>query len=227
MANGEIERIKKRIYERLKTIGKTPSQASIEAGHDRNYLSELGRKKHNLKALNVSPLAGVLETSVDFILLKTDDPSPGIPSEMRRAVPILDYASASAFAEAQPEHAAAWRAQATVIPDASVSERAFALVLSDARMAAPEGREPSFRVGDLIIVDPTVAPNPGEFVIARLHEDNETLFAQYHLRRERESGQKFVELAPLNPAFPTIVMDWRHPGQIIGTMIEHRRYWRK
>ncbi len=81
---------------------------------------------------------------------------------------------------------------------------------------------PQFKEGDLIIVDPDEAPQPGDYVVAK-NGSNEATFKKYRPRGIDENGQEVFELVPLNDDYPTMHSD-RQPIQIIGVMVEHRSY---
>jgi SOS-response transcriptional repressor LexA len=98
----------------------------------------------------------------------------------------------------------------------SLGPHAFALTIHGTSML------PEFREGDIILVDPDVLPTPGDFVVAR-NAENEATFKKYRSRGVNERGENIIELVPLNPDFPTLRSDTT-PIQIIGTMMEHRRY---
>ena len=105
--------------------------------------------------------------------------------------------------------------------DARVGPHAFALVIEGDSMT------PEFRPGDKVIIDPTVAPRPGEYVVAKRHKDQRATFKKYRLRGQDSRGRDMIELVPLNLDWPTLVIDADNPGAIIGTMVEHRRYRRE
>ncbi len=79
---------------------------------------------------------------------------------------------------------------------------------------------PQFKEGDLIIVDPDEAPQPGDYVVAK-NGSNEATFKKYRPRGIDENGQEVFELVPLNDDYPTMHSDRQHI-QIIGVMVEHR-----
>ncbi len=79
---------------------------------------------------------------------------------------------------------------------------------------------PQFKEGDLIIVDPDEAPQPGDYVVAK-NGSNEATFKKYRPRGIGENGQEVFELVPLNDDYPTMHSDRQHI-QIIGVMVEHR-----
>lgn len=84
--------------------------------------------------------------------------------------------------------------------------------------------EPDFKEGDLILVDPTVRPRPGSFVVAKNGRDEAT-FKKYRHRSVDFLGNDIFELVPLNDDYPTMRSD-EQPIEIIGTMVEHRRNYR-
>lgn len=95
-----------------------------------------------------------------------------------------------------------------------------------------EGRsmEPDFLDGDILIIDPTLSPLPGDFVVAERQspytDGAEWTFKKYRPRGINEFGQEVYELTPLNPDFPILRSD-REQCYIIGVMIEHRRRYRR
>ncbi len=99
-----------------------------------------------------------------------------------------------------------------LMTDLSVSAEAFALELADESML------PDFRPGDRVIVDPSVKPLPGDFVVAV--NDTGTHFLKYRPRTATA-----FELSPLNSDYPSLHSD-HSTIQIVGTMVEHRRYRR-
>lgn len=90
--------------------------------------------------------------------------------------------------------------------------------------------EPDFLEGDIIVIDPTIHPMPGDFVIAtrvsKFSDDMETTFKKYRPRGYDEYGNEIFELIPLNEDYP--VYSSRTEGlSIIGVMVEHRRSYRR
>lgn len=84
---------------------------------------------------------------------------------------------------------------------------------------------PDFRPGDRVLIDPDISPRPGDFVAAR-NTKQEATFKKYRVRGINESGQEVFELVPLNDDYPVLRSD-EHHLVVIGTMIEHRRKFRR
>lgn len=84
---------------------------------------------------------------------------------------------------------------------------------------------PEFRPGDRVLIDPEVSPGPGDFVAAR-NTKREATFKKYRVRGIDGFGVEVFELVPLNDDYPVLRSD-EHHLVVIGTMIEHRRKFRR
>ncbi|HAV5450869.1 helix-turn-helix domain-containing protein [Acinetobacter baumannii] len=81
--------------------------------------------------------------------------------------------------------------------------------------------EPDFKEGDMLIVDASITPKPGCFVIAQ-NGSHEATFKKYRVLSHDEYGRDIFELIPLNPDFPTL-SSITHDIRIIGVVIRHMR----
>jgi len=135
-----------------------------------------------------------------------------------RQIPLISSVQAGLWTEIgqtfEPADSDTW-----LLTDLDLSGRAFALEIKGESML------PDFKPGGRVIIDPAIAPSPGDFVVAR-NGSNEATFKKYRPRGLNERGQQVIELVPLNPDFPALRSD-TSPITIIGTMVEHRRYRRK
>lgn len=102
-----------------------------------------------------------------------------------------------------------------------LSRVAFALQIEGDSMM------PEFQAGDIIIVDPEVAPMPGDYVVAKLDNEQTATFKKYRSRGTDATGFECFELVPLNDDYATVTVSASNPGRVIGTMIEHRRKRRR
>lgn len=135
-----------------------------------------------------------------------------------RSVPLISYVQAGSWTDVVDSYAPG-AASEYLVTDRDVSRSAFALEIKGNSML------PKFEPGDRVIIDPSVAPQPGDFVVAKNHE-GEATFKKYRPRGINERGDMVFELVPLNDDFPTIRSDVT-PMRIIGTMIERREYRRR
>lgn len=145
--------------------------------------------------------------------------SPSADAPHTTLVPVIDRVQAGGWTEVEdPFEVGA--ADEYLQTELQVGSGTFAVVIEGRSM------EPEFRPGDKVIIDPAVKPRPGDFVIAKRDNDHEATFKKYRLRSQDDQGRDVIELTPINPDWPTLMIDQYNPGHIVGTMIEHRRYRR-
>lgn len=140
-------------------------------------------------------------------------------------VPVLSFAQVS-LVHARGGAQAAEIYDGYISTDRELSAQSFALEIRDDSMVAPPNTgEESFHEGDRIIVDCSVAPLPGDFIVAS-DGSSEAIFRKYRPRGVDESGHEVFELVPLNPDYPVLRSD-RQEARVIGVMVELRRYRKK
>lgn len=178
------------------------------------------------KGRYLNDLAAALGVTVDWLLAGGSDgpeqPILGyhnvepavIPQGSR--VPILSYVQAGNWRE-MCEQATTFDGNVEYVSaSVDIGPCGFGLWLRGDSML------PQFKEGDLIIVDPDEAPQPGDYVVAK-NGNNEATFKKYRPRGVDENGQEVFELVPLNDDYPSMHSDRQHI-QIIGVMVEHRSY---
>jgi SOS-response transcriptional repressor LexA len=141
------------------------------------------------------------------------------PSTMgNRRIPVINSIQAGMLTEVVDSLPVGW-AHEWLETDIDVSPNSFALLIEG------ESMEPDFREGDKVIIDPLIQPQPGYFVVAKNGKEEAT-FKKYRPRGLTEAGAEIFELVPLNPDYSPIRSDQMRL-QIIGVMVEHRRYRRR
>lgn len=132
-----------------------------------------------------------------------------------RRIPLISYVQAGVWTNVvdtfQPGDADEF-----LLTDLELSGNAFALEIKGDSML------PEFKPGDRVIIDPNIAPAPGDFVVAKNGEEEAT-FKKYRPRGVNEHGDIVFELVPLNEDYPSMRSDLM-PIRIVGTMVEHRKY---
>lgn len=137
-----------------------------------------------------------------------------------RSIPVISLIQAGKMTEiTDPYPCGAGFAVEYVDEAADYSPWTFGLEISGDSML------PDFRPGDRVIIDPELAPNPGDFVAAR-NSHEEATFKKYRPRGMDAAGNMVFELVPLNPDYPTMRSDIQHL-QVIGVMVEHRKKFRR
>lgn len=141
---------------------------------------------------------------------------PATPS--LRPIPVISSAQAGALRDMDTPYPPG-AGYAYEYTDQQLSKWAFALDVEGVSMM------PEFRPGDRIIIEPEIAPNPGDFVVARNGTDQAT-FKKYRPRGIDGSGNMVFELVPLNDDYATLRSDTEHLT-VIGVMTEHRKKYRR
>lgn len=142
-----------------------------------------------------------------------------VSSSMRR-VPVISYVAAAGWTDVVDAYEPG-DGHTTIETDDPVSNDAFALIVQGDSMM------PEFRPGDRIVVDPAQTAQPGEYVVAKLDSRDQATFKKYRPRGYDSDDNEIIELAPLNPDWPTLYIDANSPGHIIGPVVQHRRNLRR
>lgn len=204
-------------------IGKAPAQISQWLNASVNSKTGKPRVMSNAIAREIELKTGKPSGWMDAPANKDDLKTPGgsnaefvMPSGVRR-VPVISYVQAGMWTEIvnsfQPGDANEW-----LVTSDTHSPNTFVLVVRGNSM------EPDFKDGDLVVIDPSVRPRPGSFVVAKNGREEAT-FKKYRPRSVDVLGNDIFELIPLNEDYPTMRSN-EQAIEIIGTMVEHRRFYR-
>lgn len=196
-----------------KSLDLTLDQLSELAKVDVSNLSKVERGLSGYSKESIDRIARALSVPLEVLFAEGSNVNP-IPRGSR-TIPVLDYVQAGE-----------WTASRGGRPDPEIQEH----ILTDIRSSAEtfalringDSMTPDFREGDCVLIDPSISPRPGDFVVAA-NGDEGALFKQYREREVDSSGKPVIELVPLNSAYPIYRGDVV-PLRIIGTMLEHRRY---
>ena len=130
-------------------------------------------------------------------------------------IPIISCVEAGRWTEIMDAYTLG-EGQAFIFTENEVASCSFALKFKGDSML------PQFKEGDVVVIDPTLTPLPGDYVVAKNNSESCT-FKKFRPRGINERGEQVVELVPLNPDYPPIRSDLE-PVRIIGVMVEHRQY---
>lgn len=218
----------------MSTFGHRIKKARLEAGLSQEALAEamsqlIDKKKisrtaitqwessktKGIEAANLLKATKVLNVTPDWLQFGKGNMRPMQAADFTSNacfVPLLSYSQAVNPMEKDKE----------IISNIGLDEQlakiasphSFALIIKDNSMA------PLFTPGDIIVIDPSIMPRPGEFVAARLKGHDAIVFRKFR-SLQHNNFQQF-ELAALNEDWGKIVIDDKSNGEIIGTLIEHR-----
>jgi SOS-response transcriptional repressor LexA len=209
-----------RLHQARKRAGLTQSQLSKKAGMAQATLAELERV--GTGSSYTPAIADLCGVSVNWLAYGRGDMLPAVnvaTAELGiKRVPLISYVQAGIWTEASDPYITGEGSE-MLQTDSDISRTAFALEIKGDSML------PEFKPGDRVIIDPEVAPQPGDFVVAK-NGDNEATFKKYRPRGLDADGRTIFELVPLNEDYPTLRSD-QQQVRIIGTMVEHRKYRRR
>lgn len=194
------------------SITEVESRAGISEGN----LSRIETGKQWPREDTLAAIAEALECRIADFFTVTD-------LHTSQPIPLITYPQTEAAVKAEElltlrqtlDEYAASHAVRWIPADADIPGKAFAIEIGDHAML------PEFQKNDVVIIDPDMPPQPGDFVLARA--GHETLFRKYRPRGTRSTGDMVFHLVPLNEDYPAFRSDITNII-LLGTMLEHRRY---
>lgn len=224
--NSDMSNFRERVRKKRLELGLSQAALAKVSGLSQTTISDIERGRND-GSREIVALAGALGVASEWLSTGkgnesnvsrvTMDTVYGITIGGPRALPIISYVQAGKWREivdAFPPGGA----DEYVKPRNEHSRHAFALYVNGDSMS------PEFTAGDIIIVDPDVSPHPGNYVIARNHQEEAT-FKKYRPRGRNADGVEVFELVPLNDDYATLRSD-TDGAVIIGTVVEHIRILR-
>lgn len=133
-----------------------------------------------------------------------------------RKVPLIDGPTADSLDDKGGISDAA-AAQSFLVTELQVSPRSFALEVAEPSMV------PALNPGDRCILDPDVAPSPGDWVAALTNQFG-TVFMKYRPIARAPTDRPEFDLVPLNSDYPTLSSRQGNEIAVLGVVVEHRSY---
>ncbi len=205
-------RVTRRLRQRREALGWTMTKVATLAGMSQGFYSRLERGEVGFGPETISKLAGTLGITIDR--LYAPDSNVEFALMDFRKVPVIDYAEASTWASVYDRNSSEMRE--TISTNLDVPASTFAIRINGNSM------EPRFNIGDVVIINPSIQPRPGDFVVAS-DDQGQSTFRQYRAAGINERGEDIFELVPLNAIYGPMRSD-RQKISIVGVLIEHRIY---
>ncbi|OSI21673.1 helix-turn-helix domain-containing protein [Neisseria dumasiana] len=208
--------IGKNIRTRRKKLKMTLEQLALEIGSDTGNLSRIERGQQSLTTDKIAVIAKALNC-LPVDLLAEDKSQIQLPPGYIR-VPVLDSDQIKNWRKLR-NHISHVDISEWLVTDAEISSESFSFEIKDLSMF------PDFKIGDRIILDPTLVADAGDFVLA-ISAMESLIFRKYRARGIDKNGIVLFELFPINEDYEIF---YSNSGaiQILGVMVEHRKYHRR
>lgn len=220
--------LKDRLKEARKKAGKSQKDVVEAIGITQSALSQLetGLVSSSSHLPSIANFLGVnaywLQTGNGEMLASATPESSfsnvRLDTSPLRKIPVLDFVQAGLFHDVGYDGLNPKGETYTTYQTAK-PECVFSLEVSGLSMT------PEFNPGDKLVVDASIPPYPGCFVIAQ-NGSHEATFKKYRAIGYDEHGRETFELVPLNPDFPTM-NSTQQEIRIIGVVVEHLRSFNK
>lgn len=168
----------------------------------------------------IKQLANALDVSAAYLMCLTDEKQPKRIPGLGALVPLLDHKQACHPTEhidaikTDDEHHTITFVPLSSELSAHLSEYAFALKVVDDSM------HPEMRVNDILIVDPSLSPEPGDYVVVKISAKPEVIICQY--KKLSYTSSEF-ELRTLNDNWPNIAVNESIKVAIVGRVVQNIR----
>lgn len=210
-------KIARRLQQAMEENPSLSTQAKLEkkSGIGQATIGRILRKETDTRIDTLHALAVALRKPLSYFI---DDESlgdnlsgPGFLRDTRK-VPVISSVQAGSWSEAIDIYDCGVSDEWLDAP-VSAGEYAFWLRVDGDSMTAPAGQ--SVPEGSLILVDPSVAPENGSLVVAKLTNRNDVTFKRLVI----DGGLTYLK--PLNPAYPMIQVD--SDCHIVGVVTEAKQ----
>ena len=166
----------------------------------------------------IKQLAKALDVSPAFLMCLSDEPQVKKTKSHSYLIPLLNnhqVCDAKSHIEAIHDHDSSGdtvfiSVSCTLLP--KLSSESFALKMAD------ESMMPEIRVGDMLVIDPLIAPQPGDFVVVKVDDQQEVIISQY--KKLSYTSPEF-ELITLNDNWPNIKVADDLTLAILGTVLQN------
>lgn len=212
-----------------KEIGKRILEARKAKGLTLKALGELAGNLKQTRLTNweqgtrtpgpeeIKQLAQALDVSPAFLMCLSDDIQVKKVKNPTHLIPLLDHYKACDTRlhidviqeQATTSDVVFISVSAVLIPE--LSDEAFALQMTD------ESMMPEIRVNDVLVIDPSVSPKPGDYLVVKVTNKAEAIVCQY--KKLSYTSPEF-ELLTLNDNWPNIKVADDFEIEIIGRVMQ-------
>ncbi|CZP75658.1 LexA family transcriptional regulator [Legionella pneumophila serogroup 1] len=210
--------IGKRILEARKAKGLTlKALGELAGGLKQTRLTNWEQGVRTPGPEEIKLLAQALDVSPAYLMCLSDETQVKSVKKTSHLIPLLDHHQACQVRL----HVNAMREQGTCIDAALISvsavllpelsDEAFALKMTD------ESMMPEIRVNDLLVIDPSITPKPGDYVAVKVDRQKEVIICQY--KKLSYTSSEF-ELITSNDNWPNIKLGDGLEIEILGRVVQ-------
>ncbi|HHP2719344.1 TPA: helix-turn-helix domain-containing protein [Legionella pneumophila] len=209
--------IGKRILEARKAKGLTlKALGELAGGLKQTRLTNWEQGVRTPGPEEIKSLARALDVSPAYLMCLSNEMQFKEAKNPSRLIPLLDYrqaCEAKLTTEIRLSGDTVFISVSTVLLP-KLSDKAFALKMSD------ESMMPEIRPKDILVIDPFVLPEPGDFVAVKIDHKQEVIICQY--KKLSYTSAEF-ELLTLNDNWPNIKDQDGAVINIVGVVIQNIR----
>lgn len=212
------EKIGQRIEEERKILGYTRKELAERTDDlKQTRINNWERGIRTPGPQEIKQLAKALSVSPAYLMCLSDEKQQNSPLEaipgLGALLPLLDQKQAVNFQSYTSRENGIGELTFIPIPDlnSDIGKNAFALKMKD------ESMSPDFKINDILIIDPDRMPEPGNFVVTQIKNDDQVIIRRYKQLSVHKSFQEF-ELVPANDNWAKIVVNHEKECIIIGVV---------
>ena len=212
------EKIGQRIFAARKDKGLSQQAlANLTADLKQSRINNWERGIRTPGPEEIKQLADALEVSAAFLMCLSDEKQENPSKKLSQLIPLLDHHQACdakqyihALREDIGSNSAIYISVSTeLLPKLGMDS--FALRMFDDSMM------PEFRPNDVLVIDLSISPQPGNYVLVKIAEKAEVIVCQY--KKLSYTAPEF-ELLTLNDNWPNIKVSDGVNVEIIGAVVE-------
>lgn len=215
--------IGKRIFEARKIKGLTlKTLGELTGGLKQTRLTNWEQGIRTPGPEEIKLLAKALDTSPAYLMCLSDEIQVKEARNPSQLIPLLDHRQAcdvplhiNMIREQKQSDGMVYISVSTaLLPELSVN--AFALKMTD------ESMTPEIRVNDVLVIDPSTSPAPGDYVVVKMANKPEPIVCQY--KKLSYTSPEF-ELVTLNDNWPNVKKTESIEIEIIGKVRQNTRLY--
>ncbi|HFL3390054.1 TPA: helix-turn-helix domain-containing protein, partial [Legionella pneumophila] len=210
----------KRILEARKAKGLTlKALGELAGGLKQTRLTNWEQGVRTPGPKEIKSLARALDVSPAYLMCLSDELQFKEAKNPSQLIPLLDYrqaCEATLHTGAESSGDKVFISVSTSLQP-ELSTDAFALKITDDSMM------PEIRINDVLVIEPSVLPEPGDFVAVKINGKPETIICQY--KKLSYTSSEF-ELLTLNDNWPNIKVSDDINVKIIGVLVQNLRCYK-